>query len=172
MEENAQSQGGKGKDLQPKSSNNITSVQDDQSPPSQSSSDKDQLSSVGINSAVGNPQSVKMPLTSLGPSTGSDDNVPAGSDVNDMSYWSDADGTSFYLGDNEPALLTSEANVDSSGDGQHNTNSSDEGVKEEKESRGFDLMGGWDYIPFGLRQVYQAASSINKLLGERNTNEQ
>jgi hypothetical protein len=40
--------------------------------------------------------------------------------------------------------------------------------EEPKKVSGFDLSGGWEYIPFGLRQVYEAASHINRILSERN----
>jgi hypothetical protein len=45
--------------------------------------------------------------------------------------------------------------------------SDDDDKFEQKKGGGFDLSGGWEYIPFGLRQVYEAASHINRILSER-----
>ena len=35
-----------------------------------------------------------------------------------------------------------------------------EELNQKPKVRGFDLGGGWDYIPFGLRQVYEAVRMV------------
>lgn len=51
-------------------------------------------------------------------------------------------------------------------DGQFNSDSDEkeeplhEELNQKPKVRGFDLGGGWDYIPFGLRQVYEAVRMV------------
>ena len=75
----------------------------------------------------------------------------------------DNEEVSYYFGNTETQLLT-----------QNSFSSlSDEDIdlleESKTQAKGFEeAAGGWDYIPFGLRQVYEAASHINRMFNERN----
>ena len=59
----------------------------------------------------------------------------------------DDEDAGYYLGNFDNSLLVT-SNSNSSDDGEEPLH---EEVNEKPKVRGFDLSGGWDYIPFGLR---------------------
>ena len=74
--------------------------------------------------------------------------------------------TSYYLGDVETSLLLT--GYSDSDDDDEKEEPLHEELNQKPKIRGFELGGGWDYIPFGLRQVYEAA----KMLADRHSTEQ